>query len=187
MINRAWNRSASFRLTHWLKMIRYMTRSYYPCCCINEPVIFSHCVHHKLRTPIPCPVESLLWSWWYCPFKGPCKLWIGFCCLSWPHTVRWFQSRPNFIDLLSREKFADKKYLLSRFLWLPAKPSYKIMHAFWLVVCFIQMWVFWLAWKCLTKIFAEQMLYLTTLWNWPLEMTNLTLALIKARRNGLVT
>ena len=25
-----------------------MTRSYYHCCCINEPVIFSHCVHLKL-------------------------------------------------------------------------------------------------------------------------------------------
>ena len=22
------------------------------------------------RAPIPCPVESLLWSWRYCPFKG---------------------------------------------------------------------------------------------------------------------
>ena len=22
------------------------------------------------RTPIPCPVESLLWSWWYCPLIG---------------------------------------------------------------------------------------------------------------------
>ena len=26
-----------------------MIRSYYHCCCINEPVIFSHCVHLKLR------------------------------------------------------------------------------------------------------------------------------------------
>ena len=34
-------------------------RSYYRCCCINEPVIFSDCVHLKTRTPIPCPVESL--------------------------------------------------------------------------------------------------------------------------------
>ena len=25
-----------------------MIRSYYRCCCINEPVIFSHCVHLKL-------------------------------------------------------------------------------------------------------------------------------------------
>ena len=25
-----------------------MTRSYYRCCCINEPVMFSHCVHLKL-------------------------------------------------------------------------------------------------------------------------------------------
>ena len=31
-INRAWNRSASFRLTQWLKIISH----------INEPVIFSH-------------------------------------------------------------------------------------------------------------------------------------------------
>ena len=34
---------------------------------------FRHCVHLKLqctcRTPIPCPVERLLRSWWYCPFK----------------------------------------------------------------------------------------------------------------------
>ena len=48
MINRAWNRSASFRLTWWRKIIRYMIKSYYCCCCINEPVIFSHCVHLKL-------------------------------------------------------------------------------------------------------------------------------------------
>ena len=25
-----------------------MIRSYYRCCCINQPVIFSHCVHFKL-------------------------------------------------------------------------------------------------------------------------------------------
>ena len=46
MINRAWNRSASFRLIQWLKIIPHMIRSFYCCCCINEPVIFS--VHHKL-------------------------------------------------------------------------------------------------------------------------------------------
>ena len=34
-----------FRLTQWLKIIPHMTRAYYRCCCINEPVIFSHCVH----------------------------------------------------------------------------------------------------------------------------------------------
>ena len=65
-----------------------MIRSHYCCCCsiINEPVIFSHCVHRKrgstshlyssqttCRTPIPCPVESLKWSWWYCPFKLWCN------------------------------------------------------------------------------------------------------------------
>ena len=47
-IKREWNRSASFRLTQWLKTIPHMIRSYYRCCCINEPVIFSHCVHFKL-------------------------------------------------------------------------------------------------------------------------------------------
>ena len=46
--HRAWNRSANCRLTRWLKIIPHMIRSYYRCCCINEPVIFSHCVHHKL-------------------------------------------------------------------------------------------------------------------------------------------
>ena len=25
-----------------------MIRLYYRCCCLNEPVIFSHCVHLKL-------------------------------------------------------------------------------------------------------------------------------------------
>ena len=39
---RAWNQSASFRLTQWLKIIPHMIWSYYRCCCINEPVIFSH-------------------------------------------------------------------------------------------------------------------------------------------------
>ena len=43
----AWNRSASFRLTRWLKIMPHMIRSYYRCCCINEPVILSHCVHLK--------------------------------------------------------------------------------------------------------------------------------------------
>ena len=38
----AWNRSASFRLSQWLKIIRYRR------VCINEPVILSHCVHLKL-------------------------------------------------------------------------------------------------------------------------------------------
>ena len=55
MINRAWNRSASFTLTQWLKIISHMIitctctcRLYYHCCCIIEAVIFSHCVHLKL-------------------------------------------------------------------------------------------------------------------------------------------
>ena len=49
-INRAWDRSASFILTQWLKIIPHMIRSYYRCCYIhvNEPVILSHCVHLKL-------------------------------------------------------------------------------------------------------------------------------------------
>ena len=37
-----------FRLTQWLKIIPHMIRSYYRCCCIHEPVIFSHHVHLKL-------------------------------------------------------------------------------------------------------------------------------------------
>ena len=45
MINRAWNQSASFRLTQWLKIISHMTRSYY--CNMNQS-IFSHCVRVKL-------------------------------------------------------------------------------------------------------------------------------------------
>ena len=49
MINRAWNRRPSFRLTQWLKIIPHMIRSYYRCCCINEPLIFSHLVHLKLH------------------------------------------------------------------------------------------------------------------------------------------
>ena len=40
--------SKCFRLTQWLKIIPHMTRSYYRCCCINGPVIISHCVHLKL-------------------------------------------------------------------------------------------------------------------------------------------
>ena len=46
--NRAWNRSDNLRLTQWLKRIPHMIRSYHRCCCINEPVIFIHCVHLKL-------------------------------------------------------------------------------------------------------------------------------------------
>ena len=69
-INRAWNWRASFRLTQWLKIIPHMMRSYCRCCCINEPVIFSHCVHLKRGHRIhACPAESLLSSWRYCPFK----------------------------------------------------------------------------------------------------------------------
>ena len=47
-INRAWKRSARFILTEWLKIITHMIRSYYRCCCINEPIFFSHCAHLKL-------------------------------------------------------------------------------------------------------------------------------------------
>ena len=46
MISRAWNQS--FPLTQWLKIIHHMIRSCYRCCCINEPVIFSHFVNLKL-------------------------------------------------------------------------------------------------------------------------------------------
>ena len=35
-------------LTRWLKLVWYIIRSYYRCCCINEPVIFSYSVHLKL-------------------------------------------------------------------------------------------------------------------------------------------
>ena len=31
------NRSAIFKLTQRLKIISHMIRSYYRCCCINEP------------------------------------------------------------------------------------------------------------------------------------------------------
>ena len=41
------------------------------------------------------------------------------------------ESRPNLIELLA-EQIAYEKVLLSIFLWLPAKISYK-MHAFWQV------------------------------------------------------
>ena len=44
----AWNRNASFRLTQWLKIIPHVIRSYYRRCCINEPVIISHCVNLTL-------------------------------------------------------------------------------------------------------------------------------------------
>ena len=63
-INRAWNQS--FRLTQWMKIIPHMIRSYYQYCCINEPVIFSHCVHLKLGRRFHA---LLLRSWQYCPFK----------------------------------------------------------------------------------------------------------------------
>ena len=46
--NRAQNHSASSRLSQWLKIISHMMRLYYRCRCINEPVIFSHCVQLKL-------------------------------------------------------------------------------------------------------------------------------------------
>ena len=52
VLNRAWNHSTSFRM----KIIRHMIRAYYRCCCINEPVIFSHCVYLKLG----CPFHALL-------------------------------------------------------------------------------------------------------------------------------
>ena len=59
-----------FRLTHWLKIILHMIRSYYHCCCINEPVIFSHCVHIKLGHQF----HALLKVCYDCddivPFKG---------------------------------------------------------------------------------------------------------------------
>ena len=43
----SWSATCSFRLTQWLKIIPHMIRSYYRCCCVNEPVIFSHFVKLK--------------------------------------------------------------------------------------------------------------------------------------------
>ena len=41
--------SSMLRLTQWLKITPHNHNwSYYRCCCINEPVIFSHCVHLEL-------------------------------------------------------------------------------------------------------------------------------------------
>ena len=48
-LSSAWNQSATFSWTRWLKIIPHMIRSYYyRCCCRNDPVFSSHCVHLKL-------------------------------------------------------------------------------------------------------------------------------------------
>ena len=77
-----------------------MIRSYYRCCCINEPVIFSYCAQlklghrfHALKITGSFMQQQYLgpyhvgyyfqslslklalrfhacWSWWYCSFKG---------------------------------------------------------------------------------------------------------------------
>ena len=84
MINRAWNWSARFKLNQCLKIIHiHMIKSYYRCCCINQPVIFSHCVH--LTTPIPCHAESLLWSWRYCPFTWSQWWSVFYSCWAYVH------------------------------------------------------------------------------------------------------
>ena len=50
-------------------VLPHMIRSYYCCCCINKPVIFSHCVHLKLWHRFHALFESLLWSWRYVPLR----------------------------------------------------------------------------------------------------------------------
>ena len=56
--------SECYSFRQWLKIIPHMIKSYYRCCCINEPVIFSHSIHLELgHRSMP---------WWksarYCPF-----------------------------------------------------------------------------------------------------------------------
>ena len=60
MINRAWNLSASFRLTQWLNKILHK---------IILPLLLHIKWASNLQSPIPCPVKSLLWSWRCSPFN----------------------------------------------------------------------------------------------------------------------
>ena len=47
-LNRQYRYDQQGMESEWLKIIPLIIRWYYRCCCINEPVIFSHCVHLKL-------------------------------------------------------------------------------------------------------------------------------------------
>ena len=81
----------------------------------------------------------------------------------WRHTIRftfafaWSSNWGQFHRAAKQNKLLTRKNFLNRFLWLPAKPSYK-MYALWLVVCFI----------LLSKI-----LCLAALWNWSLVFNRL--------------
>ena len=77
-------------------------------------------------------------------FKFKTKYLLGHTvkCLHWK-VQHWyllvyihFNPRAQIHRAALADKIASQINLLSRFLWLPAKLSYK-MYAFWLVVCFI--------------------------------------------------
>ena len=51
--------------------ITHMIRSYYRCCCTNEPIIFINCVHLKLGHRFHALLKVPFWSWWYCPLNLP--------------------------------------------------------------------------------------------------------------------
>ena len=89
------------------------------------------------RTPIPCPVESLLWWWWYCPFKGKVKHWscyqiikLTIYYLKVHLASSWFTYESflekfllNFLQLHVREKtnialYLQKSWLLATFCYL---------------------------------------------------------------------
>ena len=85
--NKTRNRRASFRLTQWPKVIPHTIKTCCCCCCINEPVMFGHGVHLKLGHRFhACLVESLLWSWRYCPFN----VYFRWCITFFVHKIMPF-------------------------------------------------------------------------------------------------
>ena len=111
------------------------------------------------RTPIPCPVECLLWSWWYCPFKRITGLretnlvsnipWYNVClrCCYSVKLVKTFPKRRQKIHVGMNTKqshcihifsgvtvffhrFVLYKYLDSYLVWMHLQTFYQVCTCF---------------------------------------------------------
>ena len=119
---------------HGIEVLVLDMMSYYRCCCIHEPVIFSHCVHLKLGHLIPCHVESLLWSRQYCPFNHfALVLKIHVCTLLCLSAVLF--SVKNLKKYLASSE-NDRKCTALTLLWFYLSKPFKIcLLAKWLSIC----------------------------------------------------
>ena len=99
---------------------------------------------------IPCPVESLLWLWWYCPFKQMIRNAILYASFSWKdwyiyqNLVWFFRQAQNLHTLMVTvstqrwksnlsclaEIFADQIFALSIIIQTTSQNAYILRGTF---------------------------------------------------------